>query len=331
MDSSEVAIRAAAALAALGRSDVVLVCLLESSGFSWMLLPRRQVAREALAHQASNPQSPKVWCTRKALVQKAVQRFYLLALATAAEKRSEALVLHGMPEAYYRAALGLERRRWRPDVSCTGNALLLADDGEPLEDDEDQPPPARRCRRPRDESDATLDVYAEVFDDNGVDAIAYAAESADGESSDSSTADVDQSGLAREEVATHREQDADCVWAHSLAEPPLAALMGELSDMVPAAARIRDPSVFNHNWGAFRFTLKALRSSTGRPGFAWQCACRYHRKNDRTGCKKVHCRARWPRGVGSAEQQGVAASPVLGNAGTRLSRSAPPCRLRSGP
>ena len=263
-----------------------LVCLLESSGFSWMLLPRRQVARQALAYQASNPQSPKVWCTRKAPVQKAVQRFYLLALATAAEKRSEALVLHGMPEAYYRSVLGLERRRCRPDVACTGNALLLADDGEPLEDDEDQPPPARRCRRPRDESDATLDVYAEVFDDNVVDAIADAEESVDGESSDSSTADVDQSGPAREEVATHREQDADCVWAPPLAEPPLAALMGERSDMVPVAARIRDPSVLNHNWGAFRFTLKALRSSTGHPGFAWQCACRYHRKNDRTGCKK---------------------------------------------
>ena len=129
-------------------------------------------------------------------------------------------------------------------------------------------------------------MYAEVFDDNAVDAIAHAAESADGESSDSSTADVDQSGLAREEVAAHREQDADCVWTPPLAEPPLAALMGERSDMVPAAARIRDPSVFNHNWGAFRFTLKALRSSTGRPGFAWQCACRYHRKNDRTGCNK---------------------------------------------
>ena len=51
----------------------------------------------------------------------------------------------------------------------------------------------------------------------------------------------------------------------------------------PASQQLSD---YNFNWGAFRFTLK--RHTTNADQYSWQCACPFHRRSDKTGCRKTH-------------------------------------------
>eukprot|EP00971_Amphidinium_carterae_P351260 6492008-Amphidinium_carterae.1 len=53
------------------------------------------------------------------------------------------------------------------------------------------------------------------------------------------------------------------------------------------AARARDARAAHprsHDWGIFHFNFSESRQDPGR--FQWECTCRLHKRNDKTGCKK---------------------------------------------
>ena len=252
-----------------------LTCVLERARFEWMELPRRREARLAVTFDPCSAASPRRWCSRRGPARSALSRVYLLALATAAREGTLAPVRAGEPDHYYRQLLGLEPARPAP------RQALVEDTAEALEDEFLGPPMQRR--RLELASAPALDDEIELSADGDEESHAEDATS----NGDATPANA-EAGANPAPAETPADQPVARSSSSSGPPPPQPPPPPSLPEQPPSERRFTRPSDLNHNWGVFRFTLRATKPS--RPGlpvaFAWQCACTFHIKSAQTGCKK---------------------------------------------
>jgi len=194
-----------------------------------------------------------------------IDHHYLRALAAACSDSTLGIVEveHAKPHEYYLSLLGLQEAKKE-------KAQLALDDGSG-DFPEARPRTAKRPREPAALEDE--DFHPAALEDVEDDEEGNIFDVAFNEALDAELADAN----------IQHEADALDTFEDML-EEALEQLEpdGELDGDQGRERAARDPSSLNHRLGPFGYTLKL---SEGR--FSWQCTCPFHRKTNKTGCRKT--------------------------------------------
>ena len=264
------------------RSTYELLCLLRSNGWQWQKPTSKE--RKSLEFRANDGSSPKFYfCGVQG------ERSYFACLLDADRLAGLGVdaIRHQAPAGYYNALLAgnlqdalafLERRQAQNAIEdfvmdCPDHVLApvvpdaIMDDMHAMHD-----------------ADPEIEIENSNYNDG--------RDGGHDEGRGSISDEVDISAPAagenkEEEVEVANAQPAVENAASSSSRPPQPG-DGDSPAARPEKPKVLTPGVESFKWGEFRFIPKH-----GPQGLQWEATCPYHRKNSKTGCKKLMSTSKW--------------------------------------